>query len=229
MKPIILDLFCCEGGAAKGYHDAGFDVHGIDINPKPRYPFWFKHGDAFSALRKLCLGHMIEFDHPDGRTRRLGWYDFDAIHASPPCQAHTMAQKIQGNDHPDLIDPTRELLLEFSKPFVIENVPGAPLRDPVELCGAMFGLETYRHRLFETNWELTVPDHPEHVARTTKMGRPPKLGEFMHIVGNFSGAARAREVMGMPWASRDGLREAIPPAYTEFIGRQLLEHVRAEA
>ena len=208
MRPKLLDLFCCQGGAGTGYAEAGFDVVGVDIDPQPRYPFEFHQADA------------IEYARAHGK-------EFDAIHASPPCQAHTNAQKIMGNDHPDLIEPTRELLLVLGKPFVIENVPLAPLIDPVELCGAMFGLETYRHRLFETNWELTAPEHPAHVARTTKMGRPPKPGEYMHVVGNFSGVDRGREVMGMPWANRDGLREAIPPTYTQHIGEQLLNQIRA--
>lgn len=208
MRPKLLDLFCCQGGAGTGYAEAGFDVVGVDIDPQPRYPFEFHQADA------------IEYARAHGK-------EFDAVHASPPCQAHTNAQKIMGNDHPDLIEPTRELLLVLGKPFVIENVPLAPLIDPVELCGAMFGLETYRHRLFETNWELTAPEHPAHVARTTKMGRPPKPGEYMHVVGNFSGVDRGREVMGMPWANRDGLREAIPPTYTQHIGEQLLNQIRA--
>lgn len=208
MRPKLLDLFCCQGGAGTGYAEAGFDVVGVDIDPQPRYPFEVHQADA------------IEYARAHGN-------EFDAVHASPPCQAHTNAQKIMGNDHPDLIEPTRELLLVLGKPFVIENVPLAPLIDPVELCGAMFGLETYRHRLFETNWELTPPEHPAHVARTTKMGRPPKPGEYMHVVGNFSGVDRGREVMQMPWANRDGLREAIPPAYTQHIGEQLLNQIRA--
>lgn len=205
--PKLLDLYCCQGGASQGYVAAGFTVTGVDIDPQPRYPFEFAQADAISFL--LTYGP-----------------EFDAIHASPPCQAHTRAQKIQQNDHPDLIEPTRSALRLVGKPYVIENVPLAPLHHPVELCGAMFGLETYRHRLFEVGgWSLSVPEHPEHTARTTKMGRPPQAGEYMHVVGNFSGTARAREIMGMPWASRDGLREAIPPAYTEYIGRQLIEAV----
>ena len=206
MKPKLLDLFCCQGGAGMGYHRAGFHVVGVDLEPQPRYPFTFWQRDALDFLRR------------HGRR-------FQAVHASPPCRAHTRAQKIQGNDHPDLIGPTRELLLDLGKPYVIENVPGAPLKNPVELCGEMFGLRTYRHRLFETNWNLTAPDHPEHRAKTTKMGRPVREGEYMHVVGNFAGAELAREVMGMPWATRDGLREAIPPAYTVHIGRQLISQI----
>ena len=225
--PILLDLFCCQGGASAGYAAAGFTVVGVDIDPQPRYPHPFLRMDAIEAIHTVLAGEWLEFNRTNGDRVFLDPEAVRAVHASPPCQAHTNAQKIQGNEHPDLIEPTREALLELGKPFVIENVPGAPLVDPVELCGTMFELETYRHRLFETNWELSVPEHGEHVAKTTKMGRPPQAGEFMHIVGNFSGVAKGREVMGMPWANRDGLREAIPPAYTEFIGRQLLNVLNA--
>lgn len=206
-KPRLLDLFCCQGGASAGYVAAGFEVVGVDIEPQPRYPFEFVQADAISYLRE----HGTEFD---------------AIHASPPCQAHTLAQRIRGNEHPDLIAPTREMLVELSAPWVIENVPGSPLLDPIMLCGAMFGIETYRHRLFESNAQLIAPPHPQHRARTAKMGRRVQPGEFMHVVGNFSGVDAARSVMGMQWANRDGLREAIPPAYAEHIGRQLIEAIQ---
>ncbi|MFL0711651.1 MAG: hypothetical protein ACJLS2_02410 [Microcella pacifica] len=206
MTPRLLDLFCCQGGASVGYARAGFDVVGVDIEAQPRYPFEFHQADA------------VEFLMQNG-------HEFDAIHASPPCQAHSLAQRIQRNEHPDLIEPTRRALVELGRPWVIENVPGAPLRDPVLLCGPMFGLQTYRHRLFESNVSLSVPEHPKHGARTTKMGRPRREGEYMHIVGNFSGVDAAREIMGMHWANREGLREAIPPAYTEHIGAQLMRAV----
>lgn len=155
--------------------------------------------------------------------------EFDVFHASPPCQAWTNAQKIQGNDHEDFIVATRSLFQLIGKPWVIENVPGAPLIDPIVLCGEMFGLRTYRHRLFESNVPLFAPVHPEHTARTTKMGRPVRDGEYMHVVGNFTGVDTAREVMGMPWANRDGLREAIPPAYAEWVGRRLLDQMAVAA
>lgn len=223
-RPKLLDLFCCQGGAARGYVDAGFDVVGVDIEPQPRYPFEFCRGDALSVLRGLIRGKSFWFPTSLGELT-LG--SFSAVHTSPPCQLYSDTHRINRSDFPDLIGPTRELLERTGLPYVIENVVGAEreLRDPVMLCGAMFGRETYRHRLFETNWALTAPNHPEHVAKTTKMGRAPVAGEYMHIVGNFSGVDKGREVMGMPWASRDGLREAIPPAYTEYIGRQLLEHM----
>lgn len=196
---------------------------GVDLEPQPRYPYWFHARDALGVLRVLLAGESpMTF-----MGLRLG--DFDAIHASPPCQAHSNAQRIQKNDHPYLIGPTRELLEATGLPYVIENVEGAPLINPQMLCGTMFGLRTYRHRLFETNFPWTAPLHGEHSIPQAKMGRPVKPGEFMQVVGNFSGVDEAREIMGMPWASRDGLREAIPPAYTEFIGEQLLAHVRAGA
>lgn len=202
-RPRLLDLFCGAGGAGMGYHRAGFDVIGVDINPQPRYPFEFHQGDALKFLLE-------------------NWRDFHMFHASPPCQAHTMAQRIQGNDHPDYIRATREAFELIRKPWVIENVPGSPLLGPMELCGAMFDLGTYRHRLFETSFEIHPPEHPEHTAPNAKMGRRPKPGEFMHVVGNFSGVKRAREAMGIGWMTRDELRESIPPAYTEFVGAQLV-------
>lgn len=209
----LLDLYCCEGGASEGYRRAGFDVVGVDIAPQPRYPFEFVQADA--------IEYLLEHGHK-----------FDAIHASPPCQRRTRAQKIMQREHPALIGPTRDALIEVGRPYIIENVPADgpdddPLIDPVMLCGTMFGLRTYRHRLFESSIHLTTPKHGAHVHRTTKMGRPPREGEYMHVVGNFSGVAQARDVMGMPWASRDGLREAIPPAYSEYLGRQLVKSVAA--
>jgi DNA (cytosine-5)-methyltransferase 1 len=206
MNPKLLDLFCCQGGAGMGYHRAGFDVTGVDLFPQPRYPREFIQADA--------VDYLLEHGH-----------EYDAIHASPPCQAFTNAQKLMGNEHPNFIDPIRELLLDLGKPFVIENVPGAPLESPFELCGAMFGLGTYRHRLFETNFYVDVPDHPKHEHRTTKMGRKPVDGEMMHVVGNFSGVAKAKEAMGIDWMTRDGLRESIPPAYTQHIGASLMNQV----
>lgn len=187
-----------------GYRRAGFEVVGVDIEAKRRYPFEFHQADA--------LKFLMEHHH-----------EFDAFHASPPCQAHTNCQKLRGNDHPDYIAAIRSAFRLIGKPWVIENVPGAPLENPVTLCGCMFPpLRTYRPRLFETSHPLPPMECRPHKAKTTKMGRPPKPGEFMHVVGNFSGVAHGREAMGIDWMSRDGLREAIPPAYTEFVGRELM-------
>jgi len=202
-RPRLLDLFCCQGGASAGYARAGFDVLGVDINPQPNYPYPFVQGDAVYYLRA----------HGG---------DFDAIHASPPCQGYSNAQRIQKREHPMLIDVVREALVWLGRPYVIENVEGAPLKDPVTLCGAMFGLRTYRHRLFESNVPIAVPAHPVHVERQVKMGRPVRPGDFYQAVGNFSNVGYARDDMGVPWMNRDGIRECIPPAYAEHVGRALL-------
>ena len=208
MKPRLLDLFCCQGGAGMGYHQAGFEVVGIDWDPQPRYPFEMIQMDAIRALEEMLRGHS-----------------FDAVHASPPCQAYTKAGKLQGNQHPELIEIIRELLQATDLPYVIENVEGAPLRDPVMLCGTMFGLRLYRHRLFETNWPFTAPLHGEHYLKQVKMGRKPGPNEILQPVGHFSGVQEARDAMEMPWATQDGLREAIPPAFTAFIGEQLMAQI----
>lgn len=204
-RPRALDLFCCAGGASMGLHQAGFEVVGVDIEPQPHYPFEFHQADAL--------------------TFPLDGYDF--IWASPPCQAYTLAQRIRKGTHPELIEPTRERLKASGAAWVIENVVGAPLMDPIELCGAMFGLRVYRHRLFEASFPLTAPPHPDHKAPLRKMGRPVRDGEFIHVVGNFSGVSIAREAMGIGWMPRDKLREAIPPAYSEHIGLQALAYLAA--
>lgn len=211
MTPRLLDAYCCQGGATRGYQQAGFHVTGIDISPQPRYI-----GDAF--IQGDAVAYIGEHGH-----------EYDAISASPPCQRYSNAQRIQGREHPDLIAATRDALGASGRPWTIENVEAAAreLRDPVVRCGAMFSLRTYRHRLFEAGGGFALPHrmHPRHVAPLAKMGRPARPGEFLHVVGNFSGAQEAREAMGMPWASREGLREAIPPAYTRWIGALLREHL----
>jgi len=209
--PLLLDLFCKQGGAAMGYACAGFRVVGVDKDPQPRFPFEFVQADA--------LEYLAEHGHR-----------FDAIHASPPCQRFTACQVIQGRDHPDLIGPTRDLLLAWGGPYVIENVEGAPLIGPVTLCGCMFdGLNVYRERLFETSFPMPQPEHRTHSQPLRKMGRPPLPGHRMHVVGNFSGVREARAAMGIEWMTRDGLREAIPPAYTEHVGRFLLQALERAA
>ncbi|MEU1928407.1 SAM-dependent methyltransferase [Streptomyces sp. NPDC019826] len=213
-RPRLLDLFCCQGGAAKGYADAGADVTGVDKDPQPRYPFAFVQGDAVEFIRE----HGAEFDF---------------IHASPPCQHDSDCQRIQGRTHPDLIAPTRDALNATGRPWVMENVRGAvaKLHQPVMLCGAMLGLATYRHRYFETGGGFTLPQ-PHHTAHTVpqaKMGRPIPPGHYGQYVGNFSGVQQARDVMGVPWMNRDGIRECIPPAYTQWIGTHARYSLRAKA
>lgn len=218
MRPLLLDLFCGAGGAAVGYHRAGFDVVGVDIKPQPRYPFPFIQGDAVQFL------HDLEW------TQGIYSERIHAIHASPPCQGYSAMSSCRpglADRYPRLIEPVRELLDETGLPYVIENVPGSPLKNPVELCGQMFGLDLYRHRLFESNLSLIAPEHPVHVMPASKAGHW-KSGTVMSIAGHVSPIAKAREAMGIDWMTRDGLAEAIPPAYTEHIGAQLLEHICRE-
>ncbi|MEV6807321.1 SAM-dependent methyltransferase [Streptomyces sp. NPDC051132] len=202
-RPRLLDLFCCQGGAAKGYADAGFDVTGVEIAPQPRYPYRFVQADA--------IAYVLEYGA-----------EFDFVHASPPCQHDSDCQRIQGREHPDLIAPTRAALEMTGRPWGMENVGGAvpKLRGPVMLCGQMFGLANYRHRFFETGGGFTLlqPAHPAHLVPQAKMGRPVPPGHYGQFVGNFSGVGLARRVLGVPWMNRDGIRECIPPAYTRFIG-----------
>lgn len=228
---VLIDFYCCQGGASRGYADAGWTVVGVDKDPQPRYPFPFLQMDALEAMRRLVAGEPLLFTKPNGMPLFVWLSDVRGAHASPPCQAHTKAWKLNKRDHPRLIAPSRVLLYAMDVPFVIENVEEArdELVSPVMLCGESFEIETYRHRLFETNWKMTAPEHLPHIARTTKMGRPYVPGEYMHVVGNFSGVDQARKIMGMPWASRDGLREAIPPVYTEYVGRQMLAHLEGVA
>ncbi|MEV0146320.1 MULTISPECIES: DNA cytosine methyltransferase [unclassified Nonomuraea] len=207
----VLDLYCCQGGATRGYQLAGFHVTGVDIADQPRYV-----GQEFHQADALTFLHT----HRD-QIRR----EFAFVHASPPCQHDSDTQRLRGNDHPDLIAPTRQALDALGLPYVIENVKGAlpKLRTPVMLCGAMFGLATYRHRYFENGcgFTFTPPEHPAHLAPQAKMGRPVPPGSYGQFIGNFSGVPLARTVMDMPWANRDGLREAIPPAYTCHIGQAI--------
>lgn len=201
MKLKALDLFCCGGGAGKGLSDAGFSVVGVDIKHQPKYPFEFYQGCA------------LEFPLDE----------FDFLWASPPCQGHTKAKKLQGNIHECFIDRIRARFLKSGKPYCIENVPGAPLINPITLCGTMFGLKTYRHRLFECNFSVKQPHHGPHTAKNAKMGRPVKDGEFIQVVGHFSNVGFAREAMGIDWLGQNELREAIPPAYSKYIAEQWKE------
>ena len=209
MKRKLLDLYCGAGGCSAGYVDAGFDVVGVDILPQPKYPFAFHQGDAIEFL----LTHF---------------QDFDAVHASPPCQEHsssTKTWKAAGKTYPELIVPTRQALIQCGIPYVIENVPGAPLLNPVLLCGTMFGRPIYRHRMFEASFPLEQPLHPEHVATQVKMGRKANPGEFLQVVGHFSGVPEARAAMQIGWMGQKELAQAIPPSYTHYVGNALWLHL----
>ena len=215
MRPKLLDMFCGAGGAGMGYHRAGFDVTGVDINPQPRYPFKFIQGDALEYLAE----HGGEYD---------------AIHASPPCQFYT---ELPGDfsHYPDLIAATRELLIRTGGPYVIENVGGArrELNAPIMLCGHQFGLKTYRHRFFECYPFLLAPPHIAHPEACPPTGRGrSNVHGFISVTGN-GGAPNlgmpyleyARIAMGISWMDRSELSQAIPPAYTEFIGRHVMKYV----
>lgn len=196
-----LDLFCKAGGATRGLQQAGYHVTGVDIEPQPHYC-----GDAF-----VC-----------GDALDINLAGYDLVWASPPCQEYTKARKIRNRAHPDLIGAVRARLRSAGSAYIIENVPGAPLIDPVLLVGSMFGLRTMRPRIFECSFGVPFMLAPTPNARTAKMGRPVRDGEYMHVVGHFSDVAAASAAMGIDWMTRDELREAIPPAYSRFLAEQLL-------
>ena len=210
---VLLDLFCGAGGAAIGYHRAGFDrIIGVDNKPQNNYPFEFVLADAMTFPLE----------------------GFDLIHASPPCQKYVNLSK---GEHPDLIAPVRARLLASGTPYIIENVVGAPLRDPIMLCGSMFGLGVRRHRLFESNLFMLAPRcahklQPEIHAYYGKKGwlvwtpagaNVQKTGRRPLLRGS---VAQAPRDMGIDWMTTwDELREAVPPAYTEFTG---IQHLAAD-
>jgi len=204
----LLDLFCGGGGAGEGYHRAGFNVVGVDINPQPRYPFEFHQADALEYLA----------DH---------WMNFDVIHASPPCQRYARITRISSkNDHPDLLQPTIDALIATGKPYIVENVPGAPMINYMMLCGTMFGLNVFRHRLFVTNpMMLMSPAMCNHYDRSSNGGRNGDQkhpeAKFITVTGSVSPIRKAEEAMGIDWMNRKELTQAIPPAYTEWIGNQM--------
>ena len=201
-----------------GYHRAGFEVVGVDIEPHPDYPFAFVEADAMT--------------YPlDG---------FDAIHASPPCHAYsTVTMRNAGNEreYPDLVEPTRQRLLESGLPYVIENVIGAPLLNAFMLCGSSFGLDVRRHRLFEPGrWHpVLVPPCAHYLQRPRFRSLDSRSKSLASVVGvhghlNYPGELELRKAaMGIDWMTNDDLTQAIPPAYTEWIGAQLRAHLESEA
>jgi DNA (cytosine-5)-methyltransferase 1 len=210
--PVLLDLFCGAGGAAMGYHRAGFRVVGVDLRPQPHYPFEFHQADALTFPL-------------DG---------FDVIHASPPCQGYSRARFIQGREHPQLLRVLRRRLNASQQPWIMENVSGAPMSSYLQLCGTRFGLRVYRHRQFESSHLLLSPgacQHPMKLlpgylcvygsgARETQTGN--KGNHYRRAT-----VAQARAAMGIDWMTLAELSQSIPPAYTEWIGRQLLTALAA--
>ena len=209
-RPVLLDLFCGGGGCAVGYHRAGFDVIGVDVVRQPEYPFRFVLADALT--------------YPlDG---------FDAVHASPPCKRHTALAALDRarphlfDPHPDCLGPTLARLAGLAVPWVVENVPGAPLPGAVTYCGSAFGLAVRRHRLFASSVELAAPAC-NHAAQGRPLGVYGTGGAWARTApgggGDKVSGADAARALGVDWTVRQAtLSQMIPPAYTEHIGRQVL-------
>lgn len=227
-KPRLLDLLCCEGGAGMGYHRAGFDVTGVDLDGRfaKRYPFTFIQADALMYVRA------------HGR-------EFDAIHASPPCQRYSHGTVAGHADkHPDLVGATRDALIEVGVPWVIENVPRAPLIDPVVLCGSMFDLTAIdddgekvrleRHRLFKSSFPLEAPKADFHdpdvwVAGSYGGARRDKHEARYVRKGGYVPAKHVQEkLLGIDWMTQHGLYQSLPPVYTEHVGHYLMAAIKKE-
>lgn len=213
-RPRLLDLYCGAGGAGKGYEEAGFEITGVDIAPQPDYPGTFIQSDALTYLAA----------HGD---------EFDAIHTSPPCQASTALTKgtNRGKRYINLIPATRELLSQFTQPTVIENVQGSDLRRDLTLCGEMFGLGVIRHRYFEVEgWTATPPAHIPHRGRVAGWRHGEWFdGPYFAVYGEGGGKGTVKQwqdAMDMHWTNnRKSIAEAIPKAYTKFMGEQLIQQI----
>jgi hypothetical protein len=226
-KPIILDTYCKAGGCTRGYQNAGFYVVGVDSEPQPNYcGDEFYQADAIEFIKKY-------------------WRWYDAIHASPPCQGYTRMNKgllqSQGRskNHPMLIEPTRRVLIETGLPYVIENVVGAPLLNPIRLCGSSFGLLVERHRLFESNlfllglpcahgWQKFDKPPLHRLVGHRKANRSRVVGVYGHGRGKGDDKQAWSTAMGIDWMTRPEMAQAIPPIYTEFIGNQIISILRGQ-
>lgn len=245
--PRLIDFFCCEGGASTGYSRAGFTVYGVDLfedYTQKRYPFPSFKGDAILALCRLLAGESLTFDN--GETLQLE--DFVAAAGSPPCQAYSITKHSHNNEHPDLLGPVRYLMRQTGLPYVIENVPGAPLDNPLTLCGAEFNriaqdddgqwLYLKRHRLFESNVFLVgnggcrcaeLKRRGYGVGGVYGGGSVDRTHAKEVRRGGYTPGKHIREqLIGADWMTLHGLSQSIPPAYTEHIGRQLVEHLEAQ-
>ena len=224
MKPRLLDLFCKQGGCSMGYHRAGFEVVGVDKDPQPNYSFEFNQADALEYL--ATHGHL-----------------FDIIHASPPCQGYSRSTaqfRQDGKEYADLMAPTRLLLDQIGKPYIIENVPSSPMRADLKLCGPMFNLKVVRWRWFELSGVFCMnPGKPTIRRGIVKSGNAVsvfgkgayrKSSSDAHPVFD-QGSVKSTwaYAMGIDWMDCEGMREAIPPAYTEWIGKQILNQVKIKA
>lgn len=245
----MLDVCCCEGGATVGYQRAGFRVYGIDLfidYTRKRYPAPAYTGDAVMALRILLAGKRLPFIDADNTVEWLTLRDFSAIHASPPCQKHSIATSaIDRDSYPDLIGPIRDLCQETGLPYIIENVVGAPLLNPVLLCGCMFNLTApdddglplrmERPRLFESNRTLTAPRPCYHdptvwvagsYGGARKQGTTPaeRRHNAKHVrKGGYVPSIQVQQrLLGIDWMTQKGMHQSLPPVYTEWLGGQLI-------
>lgn len=224
-RPLLMDLFCGAGGAAMGYYRAGFDIIGIDINPQPNYPFEFHQSDAVDWLRAAVDSKSI---------------CVDVIHASPPCQSYLNLGAVnralgRSYEHADLIVVTRDLLEQTGLPYVIENVEGSPLLEPVKVCGTGLWRPLRRHRLFESPLPITgIPcQHKRFTEPKYWTGWRPKgekrLSTVVQVYGNAGGTEHWKQAMGIAWMTNKEMCEAIPPDYTEHIGGQLIQALEKAA
>jgi len=208
----LLDLYCGVGGASVGYHQAGFEVLGVDLKHGKRYPFTYMRANVLDVLQDEEYINQ-----------------FDVIHASPPCQTHSITKHLRNaqgktTSKVDLIPETRAALIASGKPYIIENVPGSPLLNPIQLCGSSFGLKVRRHRLFESNVRL-IGSVCDHKAQGRPIGVYGSLNDEIPKGGKTASTINeARQAMGIDWGIWTELVEAIPPAYTKYLGEQLLRH-----
>ena len=209
----LLDLFCGVGGASVGYHQAGFEIHGVDLKHGKRYPFTYLRADVLDILRD------DEYIN-----------QFDVIHASPPCQTHSITKHLRNaqgksTNKIDLIPETRAALIASGKPYIIENVPGSPLINPIQLCGSSFGLKVRRHRLFESNMPL-IGSKCDHKTQGRPVGVYGSLNDEIPKGGKTASTIdEARKAMDMDWAIWTELVEAIPPAFTKYLGGQIVNWI----
>ena len=207
----LLDLYCGVGGASVGYHQAGFEIYGVDLKHGKRYPYTYLRADVLDVL-----------------TDEEYINQFDVIHASPPCQTHSITQHLRNaqgktTSKLDLIPETRAALIASGKPYIIENVPGSPLINPIQLCGSSFGLKVRRHRLFESNLSL-IGSECLHKEQGRPVGVYGSLRDDIPHGGKTADSIdQAREAMGISWAIWSELVEAIPPLYTSYLGNQIRE------
>ncbi len=249
-RPRLLDLFCGAGGAAVGYSRAGFDVVGVDLAPQKNYPFPFVQADALLFLRNLIeaeglvngQGWGAECGEGANATGGMLLGDFDVVHASPPCQGYSRLRHLpwlKGREWPRLIEPLRVLLWLTGLPWIMENVEDAPMGGLV-LCGRMFDLPVYRHRRFESSHLLLAPTHEQHTQvighgrmvndrrRTLRSGSASGSwgeSEIVTVAGGQFKKQQGIRALGIDWMTVAEMCQAIPPAYTEYLGRQLLRHL----